>query len=225
MFKLNRWSWKVEISLWTQTVTEGAGLQLLAPLATAADSCFCGWLFPVFLLGEKMMHQAAWTSLACGGYISPVITRQLPMDLLCFSRLPLLASSLVSEAHALMLVRDFGKSCSSDPGDPLGTTCIAVPPHDIKMGHWRQLPASFPTPGLSSVAPVAAILLPWETTLQLSFTGTSSSQVILMHRSCLTAWPWTWVAGQSNSCLYLGIVPLWVEGCTGAATCWHFCGR
>lgn len=69
-----------------------------------------------FLLVEKLMLQAAWISLTCGGHISLIITRQLLMDLLCFFSLLLLAKSLVSEAHALKVVRDFGKSCSC-PGE------------------------------------------------------------------------------------------------------------
>lgn len=69
-----------------------------------------------FLLAEKLMLQAAWISLTRGGHISLIITRQLLMDLLCFFSLLLLAKSLVSEAHALKVVRDFGKSCSC-PGE------------------------------------------------------------------------------------------------------------
>lgn len=65
------------------------------------------------------MLQAAWTSLACGGHISLIITRQLLMNLLHFSRLLLLAHSLMSEAHVLLLVRDFGKSCSFGPGEAI----------------------------------------------------------------------------------------------------------
>lgn len=104
------------MSTWTQAGTECAGLWLFAPSAAAADSISCRRLLFFFLLAEKLMLQAAWISLTRGGHISLIITRQLLMDLLCFFSLLLLAKSLVSEAHALKVVRDFGKSCSC-PGE------------------------------------------------------------------------------------------------------------